>query len=202
MTVIAFIIYPAPANSFNVESLKGQAVCKQLRETVAKVKENIASRMFESSECTVMGVPSVTTNLSGFGCFIEEHVTDPQTYGCYVIDRRFKSAEESIDELAHHLFDFTCLSRRQRIIMRNRTERLSELLDWKSLGVFYREARRMALQKTHPNLVDHISETIRKLPRPLSAPTTPATSNPGSPDASDDESDSEAAEFEQRAWQG
>lgn len=34
-----------------------------------------------------------------------------------------------------HMYDFTCLSRRQRIIQRNRTERLSELLDWKNLGV-------------------------------------------------------------------
>jgi hypothetical protein len=32
---------------------------------------------------------------------------------------------------------YRCLSRRQRIIMRNRTERLSELLDWKNLGVVY-----------------------------------------------------------------
>lgn len=34
-----------------------------------------------SGECTVMGIPSVTTNLSGFGCFIEEHVSDPAAYG-------------------------------------------------------------------------------------------------------------------------
>jgi hypothetical protein len=32
---------------------------------------------------------------------------------------------------------FCLLSRRQRIIQRNRTERLSELLDWKSLGKVY-----------------------------------------------------------------
>ena len=31
------------------------------------------------------------------------------------------------------MFSFCNLSRRQRIIQRNRTERLSELLDWKSL---------------------------------------------------------------------
>lgn len=60
-----------------------------------------------AAECTVMGVPSVTTNLSGFGCFIHEHVQDPQTYGVFVIDRRFKSANESIDELAQVLYDFT-----------------------------------------------------------------------------------------------
>ena len=33
------------------------------------------------------------------------------------------------------MFDFTRLSRRQRIIQRNRTERLSELLDWRNLGI-------------------------------------------------------------------
>ncbi|KIH69222.1 hypothetical protein ANCDUO_00429 [Ancylostoma duodenale] len=49
VTVIAFIIYPAAANSFNVDSLRGQAVCKQLKDTIAKIKENVANRMFEES---------------------------------------------------------------------------------------------------------------------------------------------------------
>lgn len=47
VTVVAFIIYPAASNSFNVESLKGQAVCKQLHNTVSRIKDNLASRMFE-----------------------------------------------------------------------------------------------------------------------------------------------------------
>lgn len=33
------------------------------------------------------------------------------------------------------MFDFSKLTRRQRIILRNRTERLSELLDWNTLGI-------------------------------------------------------------------
>jgi hypothetical protein len=28
-----------------------------------------------------MGIPSVTTNLSGFGCFMQAHVADPTAYG-------------------------------------------------------------------------------------------------------------------------
>lgn len=28
-----------------------------------------------------MGIPSVSTNLSGFGCFMEEHIADPSAYG-------------------------------------------------------------------------------------------------------------------------
>ncbi|KAK6013752.1 starch synthase, partial [Ostertagia ostertagi] len=47
VTVVAFIIYPAPSNSFNVESLKGQAVTKQLKEAVDRIKESIGQRMFD-----------------------------------------------------------------------------------------------------------------------------------------------------------
>ena len=49
------------------------------------------------------------------------------------------------------MFEFVSQSRRERIIQRNRTERLSDLLDWNQLGQFYRQARRMALKCTHPD---------------------------------------------------
>lgn len=38
-----------------------------------------------SAECTVMGIPSISTNLSGFGCFMEEHIADPSAYGGLLI---------------------------------------------------------------------------------------------------------------------
>lgn len=37
-----------------------------------------------SAECTVMGIPSISTNLSGFGCFMEEHIADPSAYGAFL----------------------------------------------------------------------------------------------------------------------
>lgn len=89
---------------------------------------------YTPAECTVMGIPSITTNLSGFGCFMADHVADPMSYGIYIVDRRFKSPEESVQQLGQQMFDFCGLNRRQRIIQRNRTERLADLLDWKNLG--------------------------------------------------------------------
>jgi glycogen(starch) synthase len=59
---------------------------------------------YTPAECTVMGIPSITTNLSGFGCFMEEHIADPAAYGIYIVDRRFKSSNESCDQLAQVLF--------------------------------------------------------------------------------------------------
>jgi glycogen(starch) synthase len=64
-----------------------------------------------------------------------EHVSDPKSYGIYIIDRRNIGLEESVAQLAKDMFDFCKLNRRQRIIQRNRTERLSDLLDWRNLGV-------------------------------------------------------------------
>jgi Glycogen synthase. len=47
-----------------------------------------------------MGVPNVSTNLSGFGRFMAEHIDYPEFYGIYVIDRRFKNPQESIIQLS------------------------------------------------------------------------------------------------------
>ena len=47
-----------------------------------------------------MGIPSISTNLCGFGCFMQQHIADPMSYGIYIVDRRNRSPEESIQQLA------------------------------------------------------------------------------------------------------
>lgn len=301
VTVVVFMIFPTRTSSFNVESLRGQAIAKQLRETVQTLQNELGKRIYEQclkgeiptsegilrnedvielkkcifssmrqslppicthnviddgidpilcglrkcqlfnkrsdrvkvifhpeflkstspllamdyeefvrgchlgvfpsyyepwgytpGECTVMGIPSVTTNLSGFGCFMEEHITDPISYGIYIVDRRFKSADESCNQLAQYLYDFTTLTRRQRIIQRNRTERLSELLDWNTLGIYYYKARQMALKKTHPELDEMkiiLSQQLR-YGKPMSEPPSPNTSRSSTPHQFTDDDDS------------
>jgi Glycogen synthase len=46
-TVVAFLIMPAVTHSYTVEALKGQAVTKQLRDTVTEIANRIGSRLFE-----------------------------------------------------------------------------------------------------------------------------------------------------------
>lgn len=68
----------------------------------------------------------------GFSLFSETPVLAPT--GIYILDRRFRSLDDSCSQLTSFLYSFCQQSRRQRIIQRNRTERLSDLLDWKYLG--------------------------------------------------------------------
>ncbi|KAI6127069.1 glycosyltransferase family 3 protein [Pisolithus sp. B1] len=264
-TVVAFVIMPAATNSYTIEALKGQAVMKQLQDTVAEIQKRIGERLFDHAarfngegkfeltptnlistedqvllkrrtfalkrgslppvvthnmaddgndpvlnqirqvklfnkhddrvkivfhpdflnsnhpilgldyeefvrgchlgvfpsyyepwgytpaECTVMGVPSITTNLSGFGCFMQDMIENPEDEGCYIVDRRLVSPEDSVNQLANYLFGFCSKTRRQRINQRNRVERLSPLLDWKNLGVEYSKSRQLALRRAYPD---------------------------------------------------
>jgi glycogen(starch) synthase len=102
---------------------------------------------YTPAECTVMGVPSITTNLSGFGCYMEELIENSSDYGIYIVDRRTKGVDDSVNQLTDYIFDFANKSRRQRINQRNRTERLSDLLDWKRMGMEYVKARQLALRR-------------------------------------------------------
>ncbi|KAF7326421.1 Glycogen [starch] synthase [Mycena venus] len=247
VTVVAFIIMPAATHSYTIEALKGQAVTKQLRDTVTEIQNRIGARLFESAarfhgdsssssgalpnadkllsdedlvllkrrifalkrnslppitthnmaddagdpilnqirrvrlfndasdrefvrgthlgvfpsyyepwgytpaECTVMGIPSITTNLSGFGCFMADLIERPQDEGCYIVDRRAQSVEDAVEQLADYMHTFSTKSRRQRINQRNRVERLSPLLDWKNLGIEYSKSRQLALRRAYPD---------------------------------------------------
>ncbi|XP_010166569.1 glycogen [starch] synthase, liver, partial [Antrostomus carolinensis] len=313
VTVVVFFIMPAKTNNFNVESLKGQAVRKQLWDTAQSVKEKFGKKLYNAllkgeipdlnkildrdditimkraifstqrhclppvtthnmiddgndpilntirriglfnnrtdrvkvilhpeflsstspllpldyeefvrgchlgvfpsyyepwgytpAECTVMGIPSVTTNLSGFGCFMQEHVADPAAYGIYIVDRRFRSPDESCNQLTQFLYGFCQQSRRQRIIQRNRTERLSDLLDWRYLGRYYVHARQLALSRTFPDKFEMEPSAPPKTegfryPRPSSVPPSPSVSQPSSPHHSEDEDEDERYDEEEEA---
>jgi glycogen(starch) synthase len=135
---------------------------------------------YTPAECTVMGVPSITTNLSGFGCYMEELIENASDYGIYIVDRRTKGVDDSVNQLTSFMFEFAGKSQRQRINQRNRTERLSDLLDWKRMGMEYIKARQLALRRAYPasfeddyDDADFFDAHEPKLTRPLSVPGSP-----------------------------
>ena len=49
MTVVAFIIMPAQTHSYTIEALKGQAVTKQLQDTIEEITKRVGQRLFEKT---------------------------------------------------------------------------------------------------------------------------------------------------------
>ena len=82
---------------------------------------------------------------------MQDLIDRPEDEGCYIVDRRSQSAEDSVNQLSEQMFAFASKTRRQRINQRNHVERLSPLLDWKNLGIEYSKARQLALRRAYPD---------------------------------------------------
>jgi glycogen(starch) synthase len=139
--------------------------------------------------CTALGVPVITTNLSGYGSFVQKNVQDPDLHGIYVVDRVNKSdidvinqvrlrhsplprkldvgsdfllfrawlflssfhSTRSFSQVVNYMSEFCKTTVRERVTLRARTERVSQLLSWKRMNTYYRAARRLALERAFPD---------------------------------------------------
>ena len=98
-------------------------------------------------ECMARGIPSVTSDLSGFGDYVLNNYVKPETSGVMVVERKDRDYAWSVNQLALIMHNFTKLSRRERIILRNNTESDSANFDWKELISQYQKAYDMAVTK-------------------------------------------------------
>ncbi|WP_341226372.1 glycogen synthase [uncultured Arcticibacterium sp.] len=98
-------------------------------------------------ECVIRGIPTVTSDLSGFGDFMLQIMKDYENVGVYVVDRKKKNYDEAAEQLADQLFNFVTMNRRDRIMQRNRVENFSDIFDWANLRSYYDTAHDLALKK-------------------------------------------------------
>ena len=97
-------------------------------------------------ECMASGVPSVTSDLSGFGDYLTHNFPDHEKHGMFVIERGKRTFEWSARQLAASLYKFLTQTRRERIMQRNNVENYSAAFDWKNLIKHYRQAYELAVQ--------------------------------------------------------
>jgi glycogen(starch) synthase len=98
-------------------------------------------------ESIALGVPAVTSDLSGFGSYLKQLVPDHAAKGVYVVPRRHNDFHRAAEELTERLLRFASLDRRDRIMLRNSVESLSQHFDWNNLGAHYHEAHDLALDR-------------------------------------------------------
>lgn len=98
-------------------------------------------------ECMASGLPSITSDLSGFGDYILRNIPDHDDYGLHVIERGKRTFDWSANQLTGVMYQFIKQSRRERIMQRNNVENNSEIFDWENLIRHYTKAYRLALAK-------------------------------------------------------
>jgi glycogen synthase len=101
-------------------------------------------------ESIALGVPALTTDLSGFGLFVKNHEAHKDnTYkdGIYLLERLNKSEDSVVDEFTNIMHKFTKFTQQQRVDCKLNAKNFSELADWKIFVEYYVNAHNMALQK-------------------------------------------------------
>ncbi len=91
-------------------------------------------------ECLASGVPAVTSDLAGFGDYVQQNVKDPHLSGIHVVKRDERSYDDAAGQLANKMYNYIRLSRRERIDLRNRVEASAQLFDWENLVKYYDQA--------------------------------------------------------------
>ncbi len=97
-------------------------------------------------ECLAMGVPAITSDLAGFGRFVQDAYPDHDDWGLQVLPRRGLRYHEAAAELTERLLAFCRLDRPGRISLRNDVALHSPAFDWNVLAGAYHAAHDRAFE--------------------------------------------------------
>lgn len=98
-------------------------------------------------ESLMFHVPTVTTNLSGFGMWVNIYFDDPGN-GCLVIDRTDENEKEVISAMEEFISRFMLLSAEDALKARDKAWEISRIANWNTLYKYYSEAYSFALEKS------------------------------------------------------
>jgi len=98
-------------------------------------------------EAGALGVPSVTTDLAGFGRYIKGNIKGNKTPGIYVLNRFGKNEAEIVENLGNMLYDYAHLTKDERVKSKIEAKRLSSFADWNKLVVNYIKAHNLACER-------------------------------------------------------
>jgi len=98
-------------------------------------------------EAAALGVSSVTTDLAGFGRYVNEKSVQSKNPGIFVLKRLGKKDEDVVKELTNSFYYFSSLSKQDRIKNKMEAQRLASLADWDVLIKNYIEAHNLAIKR-------------------------------------------------------
>src|SRR3990167_974035 len=98
-------------------------------------------------EAGALGVPSITTDLSGFGRYFCTDCRQGGYPGIYVVERLGRRYEESLSQLAAFMHKFALLSREERTRDKLEARRVAATVDWEMLVNNYVNAHNLAMKK-------------------------------------------------------
>jgi glycogen synthase len=95
-------------------------------------------------EAMAFGVPAISTDLAGFGLFMEPHAGK----GTYVLKRNKRSENEVVEDLFNMLLDYSHKDKFARNEEKQQAKALTKLTDWATFITYYFQAHILAVERT------------------------------------------------------
>jgi glycogen synthase len=97
-------------------------------------------------ESAAMGLSSLTSDLSGFGMYMQGRLLKENT-GIYILKMLNRTKDQQIKDLADLMYKFSLLDHAERVQNKINAKYLSNLCDWKHFVKFYILAHNKSLEK-------------------------------------------------------
>jgi len=98
-------------------------------------------------ESAALGVPAITSDLSGFGKFIENKTSKQVSSGIFVLKRENRSEKEVVEDFTQMLYTYSTLNHHNRVKNKMDAKKIANLADWKILIENYIKAHNQSLEK-------------------------------------------------------
>ncbi|MEK6874638.1 MAG: glycosyltransferase [Nanoarchaeota archaeon] len=98
-------------------------------------------------EASALGVPSITTDLAGFGRYVQKQGIAQNTPGIFVLHRFNTDDEEVINQLTEMMHYYGTTTKQDRVENKIRAREIAEKADWKYFIDNYIEAHNKAVQR-------------------------------------------------------
>lgn len=102
---------------------------------------------YTPQEAAACGLISITTDIAGFGAYVDTKIGTSNTGGIHVIHRRGRSYQQVVKGLADSLYVITGLSPKQRAEQKMKAIELAQTTDWNCLIDHYIQAHNLALDR-------------------------------------------------------
>ena len=97
-------------------------------------------------ETAANGALSITTDLAGFGQFLQEKTSQEERKGIKVLSRRERNDKEASDELADMIGDIIDYSKTEITERKHNARKLAQMTSWEKLGNNYKKAHNKAVK--------------------------------------------------------
>ncbi|MFB6144002.1 MAG: glycogen/starch synthase [Candidatus Nanohaloarchaea archaeon] len=98
-------------------------------------------------ETAANGALAVTTDMAGFGQYLQEKTAESERTGIKILERKDRDDETAAENLADIISEFVSYPRTEITERKHNARRLAQLTSWDRLGENYFEAHRKALER-------------------------------------------------------